>query len=97
VPLPKAPILFIKPRPALANPFPAPIRIPKCAQDETSDYEAELCLIIGKDGREISEDTALGYVLGYIASNDVSARSFQRIISQCSFSKGLDGSCPIGD
>lgn len=94
--LPKAPILFTKPRTALVGPHPAAINIPKCAQDGTSDYEAELCLIIGKTGRDIPEDEALDYVLGYTASNDVSARTMQMITTQWSFSKGLDGSCPIG-
>ncbi|CEO59883.1 Putative 2-keto-4-pentenoate hydratase/2-oxohepta-3-ene-1,7-dioic acid hydratase [Penicillium brasilianum] len=94
--LPKAPILFTKPRTALIGPYPAAINVPKCAQDDTSDYEAELCLIIGKSGRDIPEDEALDYVLGYTASNDVSARELQMLTTQWSFSKGLDGSCPIG-
>lgn len=89
--------MFTKPRSALSDPYPAPLQIPKCAQDGTSDYEAELCLVIGKDGRDIPEGKALDHVLGYTASNDVSARSFQRITPQWSFSKGFDGSCPIGE
>lgn len=72
------------------------INIPKCAQDGSSDYEAELAFVIGKTGRDISEDDALDYVLGYTASNDVSARDMQMLTAQWSFSKGLDGSCPIG-
>lgn len=94
--LPKAPILFTKPRTALADPYPAAIPVPKAAQDGTSDYEAELCVVIGKNGRDIPEDKALDYVLGYTASNDVSARTLQMLTGQWSFSKGLDGSCPIG-
>ncbi|KAH8204408.1 hypothetical protein TruAng_001459 [Truncatella angustata] len=94
--LPAAPILFTKPRTALTDPFPAAITVPKCAQDETSDYEAELCVIIGRSGRDIPEEDALNYVLGYTSSNDVSARNLQMITTQWSFSKGLDNSCPIG-
>lgn len=94
--LPKAPVLFTKPRTALADPYPAAIPIPKCAQDGTSDYEAELCVVIGKSGRNIPEEKALDYVLGYTASNDVSARTLQMLTTQWSFSKGLDGSCPVG-
>lgn len=94
--LPKAPVLFTKPRTALADPYPAVIPVPKCAQDGTSDYEAELCVVIGKSGRNIPEEKALDYVLGYTASNDVSARTMQMLTSQWSFSKGLDGSCPLG-
>ncbi|KAE8374195.1 hypothetical protein BDV26DRAFT_300372 [Aspergillus bertholletiae] len=96
LPLPKAPVLFAKPRTALLGPYPAAINIPKCAQDDTSDYEAELCLVIGRTGRDIPEKEALDYVLGYTASNDVSARTMQMLTGQWSFSKGLDGSCPIG-
>lgn len=96
LPIPKVPILFTKPRTALTGPYPATINIPKCAQDDTSDYEAELCVVIGKTGKNISEEDALDYVLGYTASNDVSARALQMITAQWSFSKGLDGSCPIG-
>ena len=95
--LPKAPILFTKPRTALADPFPGVINIPKCAQDGTSDYEAELCVVIGKSGRDIPEEKALDYVLGYTASNDVSARTMQMLTTQWSFSKGLDSSCPLGE
>ncbi|KAK5107153.1 hypothetical protein LTR62_001678 [Meristemomyces frigidus] len=96
LPLPRAPILFTKPRSALAGPYPATINIPKAAQDGSSDYEAELALVISKTGRDISEEDALDYVLGYTASNDVSARDMQMLTAQWSFSKGLDGSCPIG-
>ncbi len=96
LPIPSVPILFTKPRTALANPYPAVINIPKCAQDGTSDYEGELCAVIGRTGRDISEEDALDYVLGYTASNDVSARTLQLLTGQWSFSKGLDGSCPLG-
>ena len=94
--LPAAPILFNKPRTALADPYPASIPIPRCAQDGTSDYEAELCVVIGKTARNIPEERALEYVLGYTCSNDVSARTLQMATTQWSFSKGLDGSCPLG-
>ena len=53
-------------------------------------------MVIGRTGRDIPEHEALDYVLGYTASNDVSARSLQLMTTQWSFSKGLDGSCPIG-
>ncbi|KAL6884458.1 hypothetical protein GGI43DRAFT_426772 [Trichoderma evansii] len=95
-PIPGELEVFTKPRTALTGPFPAAITIPKCAQDGTSDYEAELCVIIGKTGRDIPEDRALEYILGYTASNDVSARALQLAAKQWSFSKGLDNSCPIG-
>jgi len=94
--IPADPVLFIKPRTAVAGPFPGKIAIPAFAQDGSSDYEAELSLVIAKDGRDIPVEEALDYVLGYTASNDVSARNAQFLNSQWSFSKGLDGSAPIG-
>lgn len=96
LPLPKVPVLFSKPRSALIGPYPDPVNIPKCAQDNTSDYEAELCVVIGKTGRDIKEEDAFDYVLGYTASNDISARTLQLNQSQWCFGKGLDDSLPIG-
>lgn len=96
MPVPEHPVLFIKPRTALSGPYPQKISIPKFVQDETSDYEAELTLIIAKDGRDIPEDKAMEYVLGYTAGNDISARTEQFRNSQWCFSKGLDASAPIG-
>ena len=40
-------------------------------------YEAELVAVIGKRCRQVSEDDALDYVLGYSCGNDVSARGLQ--------------------
>lgn len=94
--LPKAPVLFTKPGTALTDPYPATVSIPRIAQGGSSDYEAELCVVIGKTGRNIPEHKAFDYVHGYICSNDVSARTLQFETTQWSFSKGLDGSCPLG-
>lgn len=88
MPIPDDIILFIKPRTTLAGPFPAKIPIPKFVQDGSSDYEAELSLVIGKDGRDIAVEDAMDYVLGYTCSNDVSARNTQFLNSQWCFSKG---------
>lgn len=96
MPIPDVPILFIKPRTSVNGPFPAKINVPKIAQDGSSDYEAELSFVISKDCRDVSEENALDYVLGYTCSNDVSARNQQFNNSQWSFSKGFDGSCPLG-
>jgi 2-keto-4-pentenoate hydratase/2-oxohepta-3-ene-1,7-dioic acid hydratase in catechol pathway len=72
----------------LIGPSPQRISIPKLAQDGSSDYEAELTIIISKTGRDISEEDAFDYVLGYTCGNDVSARTEQFRNSQWSFSKG---------
>ncbi|KAL9075373.1 MAG: hypothetical protein Q9161_001750 [Pseudevernia consocians] len=96
MPIPSSPVLFIKPRAALCGPYPQKISVPKLCQDGTSDYEAELTLVIGKTGRDIPKEKALEYVLGYTCGNDVSARTQQFSSSQWSFSKGFDSSAPIG-
>lgn len=88
--------MFTKPQTALIGPYPEAVTIPKCPQDGTSDYEAELAFVIAKTGRDIPEDEALTYVLGYTASNDISAHTLQLATKQWSFGKGLDNSCPIG-
>jgi 2-keto-4-pentenoate hydratase/2-oxohepta-3-ene-1,7-dioic acid hydratase in catechol pathway len=94
-PIPEIPILFVKPRTSLNGPFPAAINVPKIAQDGTEDYEAELAVVLGKTGRDIAEQDALDYVLGYTASNDVSARTQQHNTSQWSFAKGNDSALPF--
>ncbi|QPG97306.1 hypothetical protein C2857_006122 [Epichloe festucae Fl1] len=88
LPIPDVPVLFIKPRTALNGPFPAKINVPALAQDGTSDYEAELSFVMGKSGRDIPEAEAMDHVLGFTASNDVSARAQQFKNSQWCFSKG---------
>ena len=91
-------MLTRKPETSLADPWPAPTVLPKITQlDDCGDYEAELCVVIGKLAKNVSESEALDYVLGYTASNDVSSRSSQFAQSQWSYSKGFDGACPIGE
>lgn len=94
--IPEVPVLFLKPPRALMGPWPEMIRIPRFAQDGSSDYEAELTLVVSKTGRDIAEEDALDHVLGYTCGNDVSARTEQFKTSQWCFSKGLDASAPIG-
>ena len=96
--LPTVPVLFMKPSTALAGPWPEVIKLPKITQvDQCGDYEAELAVVIGKKAKDVREEDAMGYVLGYTASNDVSSRTSQFAQSQWCFSKGFDGSCPIGE
>lgn len=59
--IPEMPVLFIKPRTALAG--PGELFVPKIAQDQL-DFETELALVIGKDALNVSEAEALDYVLG---------------------------------
>jgi hypothetical protein len=68
-----APVLFIKPVSTVTGPG-APIVIPKVAQPvekHLPDYEVELTIVIGKPAKNVSEEDALDYVLGYTCANDV--------------------------
>lgn len=95
--IPTVPTVFMKPETSLANPWPAPTVIPRhVIKDDTTDFESELVIVIGKPAKDVSEVDALDYVLGYTAANDVSARTAQFAQSQWCFSKGFDGACPIG-
>lgn len=66
------------------------------AVSEQIDWEAELAVIIGRGGKDISNGSALDHVFGYTCLNDVSARDLQANHSQFFKGKSLDGACPIG-
>ena len=51
------------------------IVLPK--QSAQIDYEAELVVVIGKGGKDISKEKALEHVAGYCPGHDVSARDWQ--------------------
>ena len=61
------------------------------------DYEAELALVIGRDGRSIPEEHALEHVFGYLVANDVSQRDLQRAHGgQWLKGKSIDATMPLG-
>jgi 2-keto-4-pentenoate hydratase/2-oxohepta-3-ene-1,7-dioic acid hydratase in catechol pathway len=60
------------------------------------DYEAELAVIIGKPGRNISRKDAYSHVFGYTIANDVTARDRQKKHKQWFMGKTLDTFCPMG-
>jgi len=60
------------------------------------DYEAELAVIIGKDGKNIKKEDAEDYIFGYTIINDVSARDLQGKHVQWFNGKSLDTFCPMG-
>ena len=60
------------------------------------DWEAELGVVIGRRARDVPEEDALDYVLGYTCLNDVSARDIQFGDGQWVRGKSLDTFCPMG-
>jgi 2-keto-4-pentenoate hydratase/2-oxohepta-3-ene-1,7-dioic acid hydratase in catechol pathway len=60
------------------------------------DSEAELAVIIGRQGKNIAPAHALDHVYGVTVANDVSARELQVRDVQVARAKGFDGFCPVG-
>ena len=59
------------------TPHEDPIVVPRDAS-ELVQYEGELAVVIGRQGKNIPEAEALDYVFGYTIGNDVSERTWQR-------------------
>jgi acylpyruvate hydrolase len=91
--LPKSPIIFAKFASSVCGPGDA-IVIP--VGDPNVDYEAELAVVIGRNGKNISASDALRYVAGYMPLNDVSARAWQFADKQWVRGKSCDTFCPVG-
>ena len=92
--VPKAPIVFSKvPECVIAN-GDAVLIDP--AVSSAIDYEAELCVIIGRKARAIAPGDALDHVWGYTIVNDVTARDLQKKHGQWFIGKSQDTFCPMG-
>ncbi len=92
--VPKDPIIFSKvPESVVATHSNVLIDI---RVSSAVDYEAELAVIIGKEGRCISKEDALDHVWGYTIVNDVTARDLQGRYSQWLIGKSQDTFCPMG-
>lgn len=74
-PIPEEPVVFNKFPQAVVGPDDNVV-LPAVAHEV--DYEAELVVIIGKQGRRIRKEDAFQYVAGYTVGNDVSARDWQK-------------------
>ena len=71
---PTEPIVFMKATSSICGPNDD-IEMPK---DSTKlDWEVELGIVIGKEAKNISEEDASNYILGYCVVNDVSEREWQ--------------------
>jgi 2-keto-4-pentenoate hydratase/2-oxohepta-3-ene-1,7-dioic acid hydratase in catechol pathway len=91
---PKEPVFFSKLRSAVIGPD-EPIRIP--TPDTHTDWEAELCIIIGKPAYRVPAERAHEYIFGYTMINDVSARDvMDREPLQITLCKCPDTFCPLG-
>lgn len=64
-----------------------PVWIPKVSMEV--DFEGELAVIIGREGRYIPTSEAMGHIAGYACYNDVSIRDWQRHTSQFTAGKNF--------
>jgi 2-keto-4-pentenoate hydratase/2-oxohepta-3-ene-1,7-dioic acid hydratase in catechol pathway len=91
--VPELPLIFLKPPTSVIGPGDAILLPP---QSEQVEHEAELAVIIGREGRWIPRTEAGSYILGYTIGNDVTARDLQRSDQQWTRGKGFDTFCPLG-
>jgi 2-keto-4-pentenoate hydratase/2-oxohepta-3-ene-1,7-dioic acid hydratase in catechol pathway len=92
-PLPKEPLIWFKATTSLI-PDGGKIEIP--FPKHRTDYEAELCIVIGRKIRNVSPTQASRYIFGYTASQDISDRTIQKSESQWARSKSFDTFTPLG-
>jgi 2-keto-4-pentenoate hydratase/2-oxohepta-3-ene-1,7-dioic acid hydratase in catechol pathway len=92
---PEEPVVFCKFASAISAHGDA-ITLPEASQKV--DYEAELVVVIGTEGRHIAQEKAWDYIAGYACGNDVSARDWQleKPGGQWLLGKSFDGFAPWG-
>ena len=91
--IPPFPIVFTKHTSCIVGPF-SNIEM----RSDIVDYEAELVLVIGKKGKNISKETAWDYVAGLTVGQDISDRAvqFHATPAQFNLGKSFDTFGPIG-
>ncbi len=99
---PDEPVFFNKTPNTLIGPDQN-IILPLCLSDYSwteparTDYEGELVVIIGRQGKHIAEKDAHRHVFGYTCGNDVSQRNFQNTDRAGWFrGKSFDTFGPVG-
>jgi len=92
-PIPKEPLIFLKPPSSLIGPDAAIVRP---VGYERTDFEGELGVVIGQRARRVTVKDALTYVFGYTVVNDVTVRDLQKRDVQFTRAKGFDTFCPVG-
>jgi 2-keto-4-pentenoate hydratase/2-oxohepta-3-ene-1,7-dioic acid hydratase in catechol pathway len=91
--IPRWPVLFSKFANAIAGPGD---EVPLIPAGIEYDYEVELGVVIGRPARNVTEDDALSFVLGYTTANDLSCRDLQMRSGQWLLGKTLDRFLPVG-
>lgn len=92
------PLLFLKPASSVIFNHDT-IIIP--TRSQCLHHEVELGIIIGKKGKQITEEDALQHVLGYLVALDITARDIQSVAKKngwpWTIAKGFDTFAPLSD
>lgn len=93
---PETPVIFMKPATALIGDGESVV-IPKYSND--CHHEAELALLIGRQGKNIPEAEALSFIAGYGVAIDLTLRDVQAELKKkglpWEIAKAFDTSCPL--
>jgi 2-keto-4-pentenoate hydratase/2-oxohepta-3-ene-1,7-dioic acid hydratase in catechol pathway len=90
---PGHPVFFTKPPTAVIGPE---TEIVADGLTQQLDFEVELALVIGREGKDIPPERVFEYLFGYTILNDVTARDLQKTHQQWFKGKSLDTFCPLG-
>jgi len=96
MPIPEMPVGFLKASSSVTGPYD-PVPYPRSTTQ--LDYEIELCIVVGKKGKDIPKEKAFDYVAGYTIMNDLSARDIQGQEMQkrlLLLAKSFDAFAPLG-
>ncbi|KAG8227882.1 hypothetical protein J437_LFUL007192 [Ladona fulva] len=99
VPLPSEPMFFSKWSSCITGPYDD---IPFPSITKNLDWEVEVALVIGRKARGIRPTSAMDYVFGMCAAQDITARDWQgKGPRSCNggqwlIAKATDSSCPLG-
>jgi 2-keto-4-pentenoate hydratase/2-oxohepta-3-ene-1,7-dioic acid hydratase in catechol pathway len=92
-PLPKEPLFWFK---STASLIPDGGKIEVPFPEHRTDYEAELCIVIGRRIRNVTVAAAARYIFGYTTAQDITDRTIQKAESQWARSKSFDTFTPVG-
>ncbi|SRR5258707_10176593 len=91
--LPKEPLFWFKATTSIL-PDGGKIEIP--FSNHRTDFEAELCIVIGRRIRNVTPAAASRYIFGFTSAQDISDRTIQNRESQWARAKSFDTFTPFG-
>lgn len=91
--LPAQPLIWLK---APTSLLPDGGKIEIAFPQHRTDFEAELAIVIGRKIRNVTPTSAVRYIFGYTASQDISDRTIQKSESQWARCKSFDTFTPLG-